>query len=152
MTSAAGEGLLHPVPLVAIALLVLNDHLFKEMFHNGVTGKLSDFAGMAFFPLVLQGLFEGALSVLRRPWRPSRRVLISCAVATAVFFSGVQLAPPITEFYRWSLGLLQWPVVALNAGSWVPVRPVQVWPDPTDLISVPAVGLAVWAGWSRAKN
>jgi hypothetical protein len=150
VTAAAGEGLLHPVPLLAIVVLVLNDHVLKDLFHNAVTGKLSDFAGMAFFPLVLQGLIEGGLSVLRRPWTPSRRVLIGSAIATAVFFAGVQLYPPIADFYRWSLGLLQWPVVAISAGEWVPVRPVQVWADPTDLISLPAVGLAVWAGWSRA--
>ena len=70
--------------LLAIGLLVLNDHVLKDAFHNALTGKLSDFAGMAFFPLLLQGLWEGAQSLLRRSWQPSRRALWICAAATAL--------------------------------------------------------------------
>src|SRR5690606_8292496 len=47
----AGDGLLHPAPLAAIGLLLLNDHWLKAAFPGSITGKLSDFAGLAFFPL-----------------------------------------------------------------------------------------------------
>jgi len=150
--SGAGEGLLHPVPLLAIGLLVLNDHVLKDAFHNTLTGKLSDVAGMAFFPLLLQGLWEGAQSLLRRPWRPSRRALWVCAGATALFFSLVQLDGSATDVYRWSLGVLQWPVHAIRAGELVALRPVQAWADPTDIVAVPFTLLAVWAGWSRSQG
>ena len=95
-TPGAGEGLLHPVPLLAIGLLVLNDHVLKDAFHNAVTGKLSDFAGMAFFPLLLQGLWEGAQSLLRRSWQPSRRALWICAAATALESPPKSASPHVT--------------------------------------------------------
>jgi len=37
-----------------MVLLGLNDHLLKGLFPGMVTGKLSDFAGLVFFPLVLE--------------------------------------------------------------------------------------------------
>jgi hypothetical protein len=33
-----------PLPLAAVALMVVNDRVLKPLFHNGVTGKLSDVA------------------------------------------------------------------------------------------------------------
>ncbi len=46
--------LLHPVSLASMALLGLNDHVLKGLFPGLITGKLSDFAGLVFFPLVLE--------------------------------------------------------------------------------------------------
>ncbi len=37
-----------------MALLGLNDHVLKGIFPGMITGKLSDFAGLVFFPLVLE--------------------------------------------------------------------------------------------------
>jgi hypothetical protein len=37
-----------------MGLLALNDHLLKGIFPGFITGKLSDFAGLVFFPLVLE--------------------------------------------------------------------------------------------------
>lgn len=37
--------------LAGLALLLLNDFLLKPLFHNALTGKLSDFAGLFIFPL-----------------------------------------------------------------------------------------------------
>lgn len=36
----------HPAFLAALLTLLLNDHLFKPLWHNALTGKLSDFAGL----------------------------------------------------------------------------------------------------------
>lgn len=43
----------HPLPLLAVGLLALNDHYLKLKFANEITGKLSDFCGLFFFPLFL---------------------------------------------------------------------------------------------------
>lgn len=43
--------LLHPLYVFSLVLLITNDWLFKEMFHNFWTGKLSDFAGLFIFPI-----------------------------------------------------------------------------------------------------
>lgn len=54
-----------PVFLVSLALLTLNDHVFKYQFHNFLTGKVSDFAGVFCFGLFWAGLFpKQAKSVL----------------------------------------------------------------------------------------
>ncbi|MFZ5481657.1 MAG: hypothetical protein ACOZNI_33145 [Myxococcota bacterium] len=130
-----GEGLLHPVAIAAIVVLAANDHWGKAAYPGLVTGKLSDFAGLLFFPLLLQGLVE----LFTR--RVDRRVLVASAIATAVVFALVKTTP-FVEVYRWGLGLLQAPV----RGAW---RPVHVEQDPTDLVAIPMVAVAVWIGWRR---
>ena len=42
------SGMLHPVALAALAVLVLNDHVWKARYPGWVTGKLSDVAVMGF--------------------------------------------------------------------------------------------------------
>ncbi len=59
--------LLHPAFLIALGLLIANDWLFKPMFHNALTGKLSDFAGVfafAYFWSVVAGRKHAAIHVL----------------------------------------------------------------------------------------
>ncbi len=45
--------LAHPLSIAAIVLLLLNDHIFKYQWPSWWTGKLSDFAGLLFAPLLL---------------------------------------------------------------------------------------------------
>ena len=87
----AGGALVHPVALAAIAVLVLNDHLGKAAFPGVITGKLSDLAGLAFFPLFLQAGVEIALAAAGRPWVRSDRVLWGAMALTAVVFALVKL-------------------------------------------------------------
>jgi hypothetical protein len=49
--------LAHPFFLVSLLLLLLNDLIFKTAFHNYLTGKLSDFAGLLVFPFFWSVLF-----------------------------------------------------------------------------------------------
>lgn len=66
---AAKQKLGHPVFLLALLLLLLNDWLLKPAFHNDLTGKLSDFAGLFAFPFFLSAFF------------PARKRVIHIAVA-----------------------------------------------------------------------
>lgn len=43
--------------LIGLLLLLLNDFVLKQQFHNGFTGKLSDFAGLFVFPLFWTAFF-----------------------------------------------------------------------------------------------
>ncbi|MGJ7030370.1 hypothetical protein [Niabella hirudinis] len=54
---AAKQKLGHPAFLLSVLLLLLNDWLLKPVFHNDLTGKLSDFAGLFAFPFFLSALF-----------------------------------------------------------------------------------------------
>lgn len=59
--------LLHPAFVCALALLIANDAWFKPLFHNALTGKLSDFAGVfafAYFWSALIGRRETTVHAL----------------------------------------------------------------------------------------
>ena len=48
----------HPFVLTTLFLTAVNDHYLKYKFSNLLTGKISDFACLFFFPLLLCALFE----------------------------------------------------------------------------------------------
>ena len=48
---------IHPLFLFCLALLILNDWVWKAQFGNELTGKLSDFAGLLVFPLFWTAFF-----------------------------------------------------------------------------------------------
>lgn len=50
--------LTHPIIISALFLTAINDHYLKDQFHNFLTGKISDFSGLFYFPLLLYGLSE----------------------------------------------------------------------------------------------
>ncbi|MBO9594801.1 MAG: hypothetical protein J7599_17995 [Niabella sp.] len=55
--NTAKQKLGHPAFLLSVLLLLLNDWLLKPVFHNDLTGKLSDFAGLFAFPFFLSAFF-----------------------------------------------------------------------------------------------
>lgn len=106
---------------------------------------------MVFFPLLLQALVE--LVDRRTPFRPDRRVLVACAALTGGVFAATNVWEPAADAYRFGLGVLQWPFRALghglSGGPLPPLLPVSLTRDPTDLIAVPFVAVAVWVGRRR---
>lgn len=141
----AGDGLLHPVALGAIALLILNDHFLKKAFPGFVTGKLSDVAGLVFFPLLVLAAWEVVTWLRGRQRLADRRVLAAAVIGTAVVFSSMKLLPAANEFGSVALGALQW-----LAGLLPMPRPVPIALDPSDLIALPALLLAYAIGARRA--
>ncbi len=116
------SGLLHPTALAAIAALVINDHLLKDAYPSWLTGKLSDIAGMVFFPLLAAALLAPLVRITRD------RLLSACVIATGIGFAAIKLWEPATVVCEHVLGLLQ-----LSAGR------VQIVRDPTDLLALPAL-------------
>ena len=60
--------------LIGLSLLLLNDFVFKQRFHNAFTGKLSDFAGLFVFSLFWIAFF------------PRRRTFICIAIPVLFVF------------------------------------------------------------------
>lgn len=117
---ARPRGLVHPTPLVALAVLLLNDHALKGagVLPGWLTGKLSDFAGLALFPVLLTTLVE------LHPRAPRRLVVaLGSALATGLAFSLLKAWPAAN-----ALANAAWGAVAL---------------DPTDLVALPALLLAL---------
>lgn len=75
--------LMHPLSVGAVLLLLLNDHFLKSTVPSVLTGKLSDFAGLFFFPFLL----SLPSAVLAAPLRNARSVGAASFLITAVWFS-----------------------------------------------------------------
>jgi hypothetical protein len=130
--------LLAPLPLVALVVLALNDRVLKgSAAPPWLTGKLSDFAGVFVFPLVVTATADLVLAGLARlgaPWDPTlRRWKLGAAIgATAVVFAAMKLSPVVG-------GWVERAWAALVGGS-------VIHPDPTDAIAVIVAPLTWWSG------
>jgi hypothetical protein len=130
--------LLAPLPLLALALLGVNDWLLKpSAAPEWLTGKLSDFAGIFVFPLVATAGFD---LLLLAAWLAGTRVDFTFRrwkLATAIAF----------EVLGFSI-LKLWP-----AGSELLVRVMrvvshrtEVYMDPTDLLAFAVLPATWWYG------
>ncbi len=115
-------------PLLAVAVLTLNDAFWKSRFHNTVTGKLSDFAGCFFLPLYISALL-GLFTRLT----PNLRVRIGAALTTLLFVS--------TSMSRVAADWVC--AVLLPFAKMLGINRLRIAADPTDLIALPMVLLAV---------
>jgi hypothetical protein len=82
-----------PLPLAAVALLAVNDHLLKRICPGWVTGKLSDVALCFFLPLFVSAVL-GIVSVDHVRWRLG----IGC-VLTALVFAALELSTTAVAWY-----------------------------------------------------
>ncbi len=145
--AAPAEGILHPIAIAALLVMGVNDHCAKAAYPGFVTGKLSDFAGVCFFPFLLVALAELA------GFEGRARLSRIAGIATASVFLLVETSPLAGAAYAWGLGALQWPVWASFAALrgeaaplWGAVPHVV---DAADLIALPMAGVA-WGVGRRA--
>ena len=119
--------LLSPAFVLAVATLAVNDHLLKPAFGNGLTGKLSDVAGLFAF-----ALFWCALA-------PGRRTAVCLTTAVA--------------WMTWKSPLADAPIAAWNALGLVPVARVM---DGSDWLAILMLPAAWWRAGrvadSRARH
>lgn len=133
------QSLGHPVTLACVALLLLNDHVLKSLVPSVLTGKLSDFAGLFFFPYLVVvigaagALAAGRLARRRLPERQARRLPPATAayLGTALLFSLIKLHPPAAA------GVSD--VLSALFGD-----PIYVAPDPSDVIALLALLPSFW--------
>jgi hypothetical protein len=146
-----GDLLLGIVPLAAIALLVLNDHVLKAVWPGDVTGKLSDGAGLVFFPFLLVAVWQ----LVAGHW--GRGVGLTSVVvavaATGVVFTLAKATGAGDDLYRVAFGVARWPldvVAAVLGGQPIePPRRVAFVADPTDLAMLPALAVPLGIGIAR---
>jgi len=115
-----------PLTVGATAVLLLNDHVFKQAWPGLVTGKLSDVAGLVVAPPVL-GLLLGL-------FRADRIGAAAAVLLTGAGFALVKLTHAGAEFASAAWSVVNGPSVVLA--------------DPSDLVALPALGFAWWA-WRR---
>jgi len=88
--------LLHPLPLTAVAVLAINDHLLKGsgILPGSITGKLSDVAGLFFFPVLLAAAFRGIAGIRRTKIDGDLRAFLAvfAPIITGAGFAAVKLS------------------------------------------------------------
>jgi hypothetical protein len=131
------ESLSHPASIAAVAVLLLNDHVLKSAWPSWTTGKLSDVAGLVFFPLLLAAIAELFPPVKRLT---HRQVMAACIGATAAIFTSVELIPVAANAYSEIMGAVQWPL-RLALDSTAEPTGVLVTSDPSDLLTLPALAI-----------
>lgn len=134
------------MPLVALVLLALNDHLWKGagVLPAWLTGKLSDFAGLLFFPLLLSALGDTLLCFVARAtgWRVDfslrRWKVIATTLLTAGVFVPLELSASYGRFYVDSLGKIGFPS--------------QTTADLGDLWALLMLPVAAWLGFAEIRR
>lgn len=146
-----GDLLLLPAAYCGLVLLIMNDHYLKRHLHNAASGKLSDIAGLMFFPLLVATAIETTrLTVRIRPWRISIRGFDATIVGVGMFFLLMKTWQPAAHIYASLDAVLQWPVLAGKAA--ITGGDPWTWPktsivlDPTDLLALPVLLIPWWTG------
>ncbi|MGK5672815.1 hypothetical protein ACSNOB_08230 [Micromonospora sp. URMC 106] len=122
----------HPATVVALVLLVVNDHLLKAAFPGPLTGKLSDVAGLVLAPPLV-----AVLLTLLAPRLPARTAVAVGLGLVAAGFTAVK-----SSGYAAAGASALWSAVS---------GPSLVRADRTDLLALPALALAGWT-WSRSRR
>ena len=123
-----GEAM-HPITLLAVILLVVNDWILKPWLHDALTGKLSDVAGLIFAPVVLSAAIGLVLRLFRRDGYLTQRRLVVCIAATGVTSAAVKLSADVGHALARVIG-----------------HHAAFYPDRTDLLCLPALLVAYWIG------
>ncbi|KAB2866891.1 MAG: hypothetical protein F9K46_01415 [Anaerolineae bacterium] len=130
------HSILHPISIGAIVVLLLNDHFLKQHYPSWWTGKLSDFAGLIFAPLILATFL--AWIIPPRLKNQENWVGIIAFSVTGIMFALTKTLPQVndatSEFWEFFAG-----------------GPVKMWLDSTDLLALPALIIG-WLIWNNRTN
>jgi hypothetical protein len=124
----------HPATWAAIGLLLLNDHVLKSAWPSILTGKLSDFAGLYFFPFLLAALLgplAAAVAPRHRRAEWAAKIGPAAFVLTALWFAAIKTVPPANALTADAIGAI------LGTG------PARIALDPTDVIAL----IILWPAW-----
>jgi len=139
----AGE-LFHPATLAALALLVVNDRVLKGSAAPGwLSGKLSDLAGLASFPLVATAAVDTVLWGLAALGVPVDFTLRRWKLAAAIALTGAGFA---------AMKLSSEVAAAVAAVLDRIIGGAHIVADPSDLLALPALALAAWIGRAELRR
>ncbi|MFN8386502.1 MAG: sialidase family protein [Anaerolineales bacterium] len=125
----------HPLSLASVALLLLNDHVFKVFFSSWLTGKLSDFAGLYFFPFIV----AAGLSILLSKFNSQPRIIGQVSfLLVGIWFFLLKTSPYINS-------------ITSQFASHIVDFPTQFSLDWTDLFGLIAM-LPAWNLWKQSQQ
>jgi hypothetical protein len=127
--------LCHVLPLSAVLLLAVNDHWLKGsgVLPGWLAGKISDAAGLFFFPALLVTIYMGFRTLAGRRARWSRWPAVVSVLVTGLIFTAANCWTAFNEL--------------LASLSMCKVM------DPSDLLTLPVLVLAwIWLESRRAAQ
>jgi hypothetical protein len=128
--------LINPIPGLVILLMAANDHYLKYQFPGALTGKLSDFCGMFYFPLFICAGFILISNFYQKLNNNSRRFYINrCLVFTAI-----GIAASVMALIKLNNDFNHIVVLFLNNFGFQN----QITKDPSDLISFVVFPFTYW--------
>lgn len=147
---------MHPLALLSLLVLIINDHLLKETYSNSFTGKISDFAGLVFFPLLLIALIEILYPLFNHSiTQISGYTITRILLVVAIGYISIKSVQPFADLYSTILGVVELSAKALPKfvlgqpmGHFVPRRIIA---DPSDLIALPMLFVA-WIIAGRVRS
>ncbi len=125
----------HPFAILSIVVLLLNDHILKVVSPSWLTGKLSDFAGLFFFPFLVAA---GLSLVFGRFEMPVRKVGAIAIGVTGLWFFLLKT----TVFVN---------LLSSQSASAVLGYPVQYAFDATDTLALIML-LPAWNLWVQPRD
>lgn len=160
-TLPIGEAL-HPVCLLAVAVLVVNDWVLKPRMSGAsggalgsalggaLTGKLSDLAGLACAPVLLTAALGLAMYAAMRL---GRRLGIARLARIAPHLTRRRLRLAVAATGAVFVAVKLWPAAAhAVAGALSLIRPAHIVVDPTDLLCLPALAIAYAIGRDELRR
>jgi hypothetical protein len=144
-----GQELATAVPVFGLGLLIFNDAIIKNTWPGLISGKLSDFAIVLYFPFLLTASWSVASAALRALARPligaragvapglTRTRLVITMALTAFALSAINVSTRARDIY---LQLLD----RLDVFNLMPAFGYTV--DPTDLVGLLCLPVTWWWG------
>ena len=127
--------LVHPVSISAIVLALINDQVLRRYWPSPLTGKISDFAWLVFAPFILAIVLAWITPL--SDGRHQRKLGVLAHILVGLEFV---LAKTIPFFHTLTVRAIE---LATAWGSTLRI-------DPTDLVALPALGIA-WLIWIKVK-
>lgn len=90
---------IHPLPLLAVVLTAVNDHYLKYKYPNFLTGKISDFAGLFYFPLFISAVVVLSIRLFQKDYVFNARLLTVMILLTDMIFCGLKLNQTAKDFF-----------------------------------------------------
>jgi hypothetical protein len=122
----------HPATWLSIALLLINDHILKGIYPSWVTGKLSDFAGLFFFPFIVGAVFSLLLSRFNIPTKRIGQISFGFV---GIWFITLKIFPWVN-------------LMTTSLASKLVGYPTRFIMDPTDLVALSAM-IPAWMIWRQ---
>lgn len=129
------RSLAHPVSLIAIVVLLLNDHWLRLHHPSWITGKLGDFAWLVFAPFIAALLFAWCIPAR---WKAQESIVGAVSIAFIGLWFALAKTIPVIH--------------ALTTNAW---NGIMGWEgslrmDATDLFTLPALLITAWI-WRTCK-